>query len=82
MIKNIADLENKLQALLLAQQDSYRQGQVADYIPALADVDASLMGVAVATIDGNIVGAGDYQQAFSIQSISKVWLNHGNEPIR
>ncbi|MEW6981511.1 glutaminase A [Colwelliaceae bacterium 6471] len=73
MIKNIADLENKLQALLLAQQDSYRQGQVADYIPALADVDASLMGVAVATIDGNIVGAGDYQQAFSIQSISKVF---------
>lgn len=73
MIKNIADLENKLQALLLAQQDSYRQGQVADYIPALADVDASLMGVAVATIDGNIVGAGDFQQAFSIQSISKVF---------
>ena len=31
------------------------------------------MGVAVATIDGSVSGAGDYQHAFSIQSISKVF---------
>jgi len=73
MIKDIADLQNKLQQLLLSQKNEVNSGQVAEYIPALAKVNPELMGVCVATIDGKIVGAGDYQQAFSIQSISKVF---------
>ena len=73
MKKNIIALEEKLRTLLLDEKDNYLQGKVADYIPALANVKPDLMGISVATIDGKIAGAGDYQQPFSIQSISKVF---------
>jgi len=73
MKASIIDLEKKLQALLLAEQGNFHQGKVADYIPALAIVKPDLMGVSVATIDGDVVGAGDYKHPFSIQSISKVF---------
>jgi len=49
------------------------QGKVADYIPALASVDAGKLGIAVTTVDGETLGAGDYLEPFSIQSISKVF---------
>lgn len=49
------------------------QGKVADYIPALANVDPGKLGIAVTTIDGTTIGAGDYLEPFSIQSISKVF---------
>ena len=48
-------------------------GNVADYIPALANVDPEQFGIAIATIDGEVIGVGDYQSKFSIQSISKVF---------
>jgi len=73
MKENTIDLQAKLEELLLAQHDNFSQGKVADYIPALAEVKPDLMGISVATIDGKVVGAGDYQSAFSIQSISKVF---------
>lgn len=73
MLKNITHLQDKLQALLLTQRETYKEGKVADYIPALADVNPEQKGVAVATIDGSVIGAGDYQCPFSIQSISKVF---------
>ncbi|WP_283628050.1 glutaminase B [Shewanella baltica] len=49
------------------------QGKVADYIPALASVDAGKLGISVTTVDGETLGAGDYLEPFSIQSISKVF---------
>lgn len=49
------------------------QGKVANYIPALASVDAGKLGIAVTTVDGQTLGAGDYLEPFSIQSISKVF---------
>jgi len=49
------------------------QGKVANYIPALANVDAGKLGIAVTTVDGETLGAGDYLEPFSIQSISKVF---------
>ena len=73
MKKDIIDLQEKLQALLLIQHDNYTQGKVANYIPVLANVKPDLVGISVATIDGKVVGAGEYQRAFSIQSISKVF---------
>jgi glutaminase len=73
MKTNIIDLEKKLQALLLAEQGNFVKGNVADYIPALAIVKPDLMGVSVATMDGDVVGAGDYKTPFSIQSISKIF---------
>ncbi|MCG8927459.1 glutaminase [Lentzea sp. CC55] len=68
-------------------------GAVADYIPALARVDPHAFGLAVATLDGEVFGAGRHERPFSIQSISKVftlalalaedddvWTRVGREP--
>ena len=49
------------------------EGHVADYIPALARVDANRFGIAVMTVDGEAAEAGDAWMPFSIQSISKVF---------
>ena len=49
------------------------QGKVADYIPALADVPAQHLGIAVYGNDGTYHCAGDALVPFSVQSISKVF---------
>lgn len=49
------------------------QGKVANYIPALANVNPHKLAIAVTTIEGETLGAGDYLEPFSIQSISKVF---------
>lgn len=48
------------------------QGKVADYIPALAEVPAHKLGIAISTVDGKHYQAGDAGERFTIQSISKV----------
>jgi len=49
------------------------KGRVADYIPALSRVDPRKFGMAVVTCDGRTVTAGDAEEPFSIQSVSKVF---------
>ena len=49
------------------------RGRVADYIPPLAGVDPARFGIAVIEMDGTCHLAGDAEEAFSIQSISKVF---------
>jgi glutaminase len=49
------------------------RGKVANYIPQLAEVDPGHFGIAVTTIDGQEYVAGDADQTFSIQSVSKVF---------
>lgn len=49
------------------------RGEVADYIPELADVSLNQFGIAVAPLDGPPLVAGDSDVPFSIQSISKVF---------
>ncbi|CAM3868266.1 Glutaminase 2 [Vibrio aerogenes CECT 7868] len=49
------------------------QGKVADYIPALAGVSSDKLGLAVLTNQGELFAAGDAEEEFSIQSISKVF---------
>ncbi|QIL85184.1 glutaminase B [Vibrio sp. HDW18] len=49
-----------------------RQGKVADYIPALGKVSRDKLAIAVFTNQGEVISAGDAQERFSIQSISKV----------
>jgi glutaminase len=49
------------------------EGRVADYIPQLAGIDPSKFGIAIHTIDGRCFTAGDADEPFSIQSISKVF---------
>lgn len=46
---------------------------VASYIPAIRDVDPDQFGMAVATVDGEVFGTGDWNTPFSVQSISKVF---------
>jgi glutaminase len=49
------------------------EGQVADYIPALARVDGGRFGISLLTLDGQVYETGDSWMPFSIQSISKVF---------
>src|SRR5690606_1564953 len=49
------------------------QGEVADYIPGLAGVHQAHFGMAVVMPDGEAYGTGDWEQPFSIQSISKLF---------
>lgn len=50
-----------------------KEGANADYIPVLAEVDPELFGLAIVTVDGKILTAGDVNTEVSIQSISKVF---------
>eukprot|EP00761_Pharyngomonas_kirbyi_P010108 gb/GECH01010126.1/.p1 GENE.gb/GECH01010126.1/~~gb/GECH01010126.1/.p1 ORF type:complete len:543 (+),score=126.82 gb/GECH01010126.1/:1-1629(+) len=49
----------------------YRGGQVADYIPYLAQVDPEQLGFAVCTVDGQQFGHGAFKTDFCVQSCSK-----------
>lgn len=66
---------------------AYRgHGKVADYIPALAEVDPTHFGIAIETLTGQTIAQGDAEICFSIQSISKVFtfamvLRHMGEEI-
>ncbi|MYW05744.1 glutaminase [Streptomyces sp. SID3343] len=42
-------------------------------IPALRHVDVNRVGIAVATVDGRVHGAGAWSEPFSIQSVSKLF---------
>src|SRR5262249_5942816 len=50
-----------------------KEGKNADYIPALAEVDPNIFGIALVTMDGKVYTAGDITSQVSIQSISKVF---------
>ncbi|CAN5233613.1 glutaminase [soil metagenome] len=49
------------------------RGEVATYIPPLAAIDPGHFGLCVVMADGTVHMAGDALEAFSIQSISKVF---------
>ena len=61
---------------LLVKYQSLSEGKVADYIPELAKMNPDWFGICIATADGRIFEAGDTDQLFTIQSISKVFV-HG-----
>jgi glutaminase len=52
----------------------HTEGDVADYIPILAEVDAELFGLCVTETNGAVHSAGDSLSEFSIQSISKAFV--------
>lgn len=66
----VADVLWAIAAEMAAQAD---RGAVATYIPQLSKVDPQKFGIAVALTDGTLHCAGDAEQRFSIQSISKVF---------
>ncbi len=72
----------------------FGKGKLANYIPALAQIDPNQFAMHITTIEGNEFGIGNFTQAFSIQSISKaytftlalkqlddeIWKRVGKEP--
>lgn len=69
----MTDLEALVREVHAELDREAERGSVAAYIPELAKVDGRKFGIAIATLDGNCFTAGDAQEAFSIQSISKVF---------
>ncbi|MBT1701726.1 glutaminase [Chryseosolibacter indicus] len=62
-----------LEEIFTEVQPYFGKGKVADYIPALERIDPKKFGIAIATVEGECFHFGDAQEAFSIQSISKVF---------
>jgi glutaminase len=46
-------------------------GDVATYIPELAKADPKHFGICLATVDGQVFRAGDWDKEFTIQSMCK-----------
>ena len=66
-----------IRALVSAGYERYRHlddGNVADYIPALAKAPPDAFGVCVAGVHGRLFAVGDSEQEFTIQSISKLFV--------
>jgi glutaminase len=68
---------DEVRVLIASAYERFREendGAVADYIPALAEVDPSLFGICVASTRGDLLAVGDADRHFSIQSISKPFV--------
>jgi glutaminase len=79
---DLAAIVARVAAETMAETD---KGAVADYIPSLGKISADHFGIAVVDEDGRVFTAGDAAMAFSIQSVSKVFMltlalqKHGDE---
>ena len=62
----LEEIEREIQPL-------FGEGKVADYIPALANVEPDQFVMAIQMFDGSSFGVGEINKKFSIQSISKVF---------
>ncbi|MBY0586948.1 glutaminase A [bacterium] len=49
-------------------------GNVASYIPELAKADPKWFGISIVSVNGQSVDAGDFEQEFTIQSVSKPFV--------
>ena len=67
------DLDDILGTIHDEVRQRFGEGEVADYIPALASVPVDRFGMALAMLDGTVHEVGDSLEGFSIQSISKVF---------
>jgi glutaminase len=67
------DLDALVGDIAAEMSEREERGAVASYIPQLAHVDPRRFGIAVMLADGTTHVGGDADEAFSIQSISKVF---------
>lgn len=79
-------LDELLRDIVEHVRPAFGKGHVADYIPELSRVDPRKFGIAVAGIDGSEAAAGDCDEPFSLQSITKLFalqlaLNRGGDEI-
>lgn len=61
-----------LEEIIKSNRPLIEEGEVADYIPALASADRDKIAVSIFDMEGNCESAGDSSHRFTIQSISKV----------
>jgi glutaminase len=93
IISNV-EYQQILNEIVTDIQPYLQHGEVANYIPQLSMVDKQKFGIALHTIDGRMISAGESSETFSIQSISKaltltmainiagddIWKRIGREP--
>ena len=72
MVGNI-DYQALLDEIYVEIQPFLSEGKVADYIPALANVNPDQFAMSITLFDGKSFHVGNYKERFSIQSISKVF---------
>ncbi|MFE4105579.1 glutaminase A [Almyronema epifaneia] len=81
---------SQFQQFLAALQAKYQPlatGQSASYIPELTKANPDWFAISVVTVDGQSYEVGDFEQTFTIQSISKVFVygmvleDHGREAL-
>ena len=82
----VAPFRSTLQDLHAKHRD-LADGKVADYIPELALAEPKWFGISVVTVDGQMFDVGEFQQLFSMQSVSKPFVfgmaleDHGREAV-
>ncbi len=69
----MTDLTALVQQIAAEMAGLAERGQVATYIPPLARIDPGHFGLCIVTAEGDVHVAGDSDEPFSIQSISKVF---------
>lgn len=66
-------LQKVLEEIKSEIQEDLQKGKVADYIPALKNVDENDFAMSITTLNGESFHTGSFEKKFSIQSISKVF---------
>ncbi|PSC03610.1 glutaminase [Alsobacter soli] len=67
------NLQEAVAEIAAEMRDRPDRGDVATYIPELAKIDPARFGLCVVDTTGAVAAAGDAEEPFSIQSISKVF---------
>ena len=90
LVRDMRSAVVPFRATLRDLHDAYRgvlEGEVANYIPELADADPNWFGISAVTTRGEVFEVGDSQRGFSIQSVSKPFVyglalaQHGRERV-
>jgi glutaminase len=69
----LSELPNLLESIRQDAHHHFGKGKVANYIPALAEVNPRQFGMAIACVDGSDYAVGDAHVPFSLQSITKLF---------
>jgi glutaminase len=72
-VESLTDITRLVRDIAQDMAAAEDRGAVATYIPPLATIDPSRFGLCIVTADGALHAAGDAEQTFSIQSVSKVF---------
>lgn len=67
-----SQLSEKMREALIYGRRFLGTAQPASYIPELANADPMQLGISIITVDNRIYCCGDWEQTFTLQSISKI----------